>query len=150
MLFFGIKNSSFKIGVLLVASAWALLTLFWIYQNFYVADPYDPSRVGTDAYGHNAAGGFKTFSILVLIEYLVLLAVLLPFSFSRFYWVRLLCSQIVFGGWLFLLALGAMHSGGVYMIHLLAVFVLNVMIFISLVASVVAEIVGRKKNAAPA
>jgi len=45
--------------------------------------------------------------------------------------------------------LGAMHSGGVYMIHLLAVLGINIIIFILLMASVVAEIVNRNKSNFP-
>ncbi len=146
MLFFGIKNVWFRIGIFLILSAWALVFVSMMYQSYYVTDPYNPALTGTRAYGHNGEGNFKTFSIIVLIEYLILLGVLLPFSFSRFYWIRFLVLQIIFGGWFFLLVLGAMHSGGVYMIHLLAVLGINIIIFILLVASVVAETVNRNKS----
>ncbi len=117
-----------------------------MYQSYYLTDPYNPELIGTRAYGHNGAGNFKTLSIILLIEYMILLATLLPFSFSRFYWIRFLVLQIIFGGWFFLLVLGAMHSGGIYMIHLLAVIGINIIIFILLMASVVAEIVNRNKS----
>jgi amino acid transporter len=147
MLFFEIKNVWFRIGIFLILSAWALLFVSMMYQSYYVTEPYDPALIGTRAYGHNGAGDFKTFSVIVLIEYLSLLGVLLPFSFSRFYWIRFLVLQMVFGGWFFLLVLGAMHSGGVYMIHLLAVLAVLIIIFILLLVSVVAEIVnGNKSN----
>ncbi len=149
MLFFGIKNLWFRISIFLILSAWALLFVSMMYQSYYVTDPYNPELIGTAAYGHNGAGNFKTFSIIVLIEYLILLAMLLPFSFSRFYWIRFLVLQIIFGGWFFLLILGAMHSGGVYMIHLLAVLGINIIIFILLMASVGAEIVNRNKSNFP-
>ncbi len=149
MLFFGIKNVWFRIGIFLILSAWMLLFISMMYQSYYVTDPYNPELIGTRAYGHNGAGDFKTFSVVVLIEYLILLGVLLPFSFSRFYWIRFLVLQIIFGGWFFLLVLGAMHSGGVYMIHLLAVLAVLIIIFILLLASVVAEIVNRNKSNFP-
>ena len=149
MLFFGIKNVWFRIGIFLILSAWALLFVSMMHQSYYLTDPYNPELIGTRAYGHNGEGNFKTFSIIVLIEYLILLGVLLPFSFSRFYWIRFLVLQMVFGGWFFLLVLGAMHSGGVYMIHLLAVLGINIIIFILLIASVVAEIVNRNKSNFP-
>ena len=149
MLFFGIKNVWFRIGIFLILSAWALLFLSMMYQSYYVTDPYNPALIGTVAYGHNGEGNFKTFSIIVLIEYLILLGVLLPFSFSRFYWIRFLVLQMVFGGWFFLLVLGAMHSGGVYMIHLLTVLAVLIIIFILLITSVVAEIVNRNKSNFP-
>ena len=117
-----------------------------MYQSYYLTDPYNPELIGTRAYRHNGAGNFKTLSIILLIEYMILLATLLPFSFSRFYWIRFLVLQIIFGGWFFLLVLGAMHSGGIYMIHLLAVIGINIIIFILLMASVVAEIVNRNKS----
>ena len=111
-----------------------------MYQNYYVTDPFNPGLIGTARYGHNSTADFKTFSVFLLFEYLITLATLLPFSFSRFYWVRFLALQIVFGGCFFLLALGAMHSGGVYMIHLLAVLAINVIIFFLLIISVIAEV----------
>jgi hypothetical protein len=114
-----------------------------------LTDPYNPELIGTRAYGHNGEGNFKTFSIIVLIEYLILLGVLLPFSFSRFYSMRFLVLQTIFGGWFFLLVLGAMHSGGVYMIHLLTVLAVLIIIFILLITSVVAEIVNRNKSNFP-
>jgi len=149
MLFFGIKNVWFRIGIFLILSAWALLFISMMYQSYYVTDPHNPELIGTKAYGHNSEGNFKTFSIIVLIEYLILLVTLLPFSFSRFYWIRLLVMHMIFGGWFFLLVLGAMHSGGVYMIHLLAILGINIIIFILLIASVVAEIVNRNKSNFP-
>ena len=149
MLFFGIKNVWFRIGIFLILSAWALLFVSMMHQSYYLTDPYNPELIGTRAYGHNGEGNFKTFSIIVLIEYLILLGVLLPFSFSRFYSMRFLVLQTIFGGWFFLLVLGAMHSGGVYMIHLLAVLAVLIIIFILLLVSVVAEIVNRNKSNFP-
>ena len=149
MLFFGIKNVWFRIGIILILSAWALLFVSMMYQNYYVTDPYNPELTGTARYGHNGTDDFKTFSIIVLIEYLILPAVLLPFSFSRFYWIRLMVLQIIFGGWFFLLAMVGMHSGGVYMIHLLAVLGINIIIFVMLIASVLAETVNRNKSNRP-
>ncbi len=149
MLFFGIKNLWFRIGIFLILSAWALLFISMMYQSYYVTDPYNPELIGTRAYGHNGEDNFKTFSIILLIEYMILLATLLPFSFSRYYWIRFLVLQIIFGGWFFLLVLGALHSGGVYMIHLLAVLAVLIIIFILLIASFVAEIVNRNKSDIP-
>lgn len=150
MLFFGVKNLWFRIGIFLVLSAWALLFVSMMYRNYFIIDPPDPALTGTARYGRNDEGGFKGFTILLLIEYLVLLAVLLPYAFSRFYWLRVLMLQIICGGWLFLLLLGAMHNSGVYMIHLLAVFGVNIIIFVLLTASIVAEIVNRNKSNRPA
>ena len=68
MLFFGIKNVWFRIGIFLILSAWMLLFISMMYQSYYVTDPYNPELIGTRAYGHNGEGNFKTFSIIVLIE----------------------------------------------------------------------------------
>lgn len=145
MLFFGIKNLWFRFGVFFIFSVWAALAVYWMYRNYYIIDPPNPSLTGTDRYGRNDEGGFQSFSVVVLIEYLILLAVLLPFSFSRFYWMRLLALQMIFGCWFFLLVLGAMHNSGVYMIHLLAVFAVNLIIFMLLAPSIIAEIVNSNK-----
>lgn len=145
MLFFGIKNAWFRTGIFLIVAAWAALAIYWMHRNYYVIDPPDASLTGTARYGRNDEGGFQSFSILILIESLILLATLLPYSFSRLYWIRLLILQMIGGGWFFLLVLAAMHNSGVYMIHLLAILAINIIIFILLIASVIAEIGNRNK-----
>lgn len=148
MLFFGVKNLWFKLIVAAIFSIWAALFVFWMYQSYFVRDPPNSSFTGTARYGRNSDGDFQTFALFLLVEYLILLGVLIPFAFSRLYWVRLLILQIVFGGWMMLLVLGMMHSGSVYMLHALAILSVNVIIFVLLAASIVAEIVNRRKNPA--
>lgn len=146
MLFFGIKNIWFRIGVFLVPFVWSVLFVYLIYQDFFVADPFNPELSGTIRYGHNGAGDFQRHAGLLLIEFLVLTVVLLPFSFNRFYWVRLLILQAAFGCWLFMLAIAGMHAGGVHALHAVYLLGVNFIIFVLLVATVIAEIVNRRKN----
>lgn len=79
-----------------------------------------------------------------LIECAVALAVLLPYSYHRQYWVKTLILQILFGGWLFFKFLISLHEGGLYLISVLGVFLINVLIFILLIASINAD--KRNKN----
>lgn len=146
MFFFGIKNLWFKTIVAAIFSVWAALFVFLMYRSYFVNDPPNQALTGTASYGHNGDGDFQTFAVFLLVEYLILLGALIPHSFSRLYWLRLLVLQIVCGGWMMLLVLGAMHSGSVYMIHLLAILVANAIIFVLLVASIVAEVSNNRKN----
>ena len=52
---------------------------------------------------------------------------------------------MLFGGWLFLLLLGAMHNSPIYMLNLLGVFGINILIFILLISSSIAESRNNKK-----
>ena len=148
MLFFGIKNFWFRVGI---ASLFAVLTAVFIvlmYRNYYIFDPYDPTLTGTARYGHNGEGEFSRYLLMTLIELGVLNIVLLPFSFSRFYWIRCLILLFFFSGWMMLMAVAGMHSGGVNLLHTLWLVIINIMIFVLLVASIVAEYLNRRKNQA--
>lgn len=146
MLFFGIKNIWFRLGIFLVLT---ILTAFFIYkmhQNYYVTDPYNPALTGTAVYGHNGDGAFAGGLQFILIEYFILLIVLLTYSFSRLYFIRTIILQIVFGCWFCLMAVAGMHGGGVHAIHVLWLLAVNVIIFILMCLSIVAEVVGNNKN----
>ncbi len=146
--FFGVKDEHYKLGISVVLTALAAAFVGWMYHNQFVADPYNPELTGTSVYGHNGAGSFNVSAVFVAIELFALLATLLPYSYSRYYWVRPLVLQFVFGCWLFLMAVSSMHGGGVQMRHVLWVFAVNVFIFILLVASIIAEAVNTKRHRA--
>jgi hypothetical protein len=148
MLFFGIKNLWFRLGVFLVLTIWTALLIGLMYRNYFVFDPFNPELTGTAAYGHNGEDAFKSYAVLTLIEYLVLLAVFLPYSFSRYYWIRPLLMQFFFGFWFFVMAITGMHGGGVHGLHALWLLGINGIISILLVATIVAEAAGRNVNRA--
>ena len=145
MLFFGIKNLWFRLGIFLVLTILMMFFIWKRYENFFVTDPYDPNLVGTARYGHNGESDFQTFAVMALIEFGILLAVLLSYSFNRFYFIRVLILQGLFGVWFFLIAIAGMHAGGVHAIHTIWLLAVNIILFVLLVLSVIAEIVGRKK-----
>lgn len=146
MLFFGIKNIWFKTIVLTAFATLSALFVFLIYRNYYITDPYDPALTGTERYGHNGAGAFQRYTLLILIEFLVLAAVLVPYSFSRFYWVRPLILQILFFGWTLLMLVSGMHGGNVDALHTLYLLGINAVIFVLLAAAVIAEVVSRRTH----
>jgi len=146
MLFFGIKNIWFKVGVFLVLSLWSGLFVYLIHRNYFVTDPFNPELTGTSRYGHNGEGDFRQYAVIISIEFLILAFVLLPFSFSRFYWIRPLILQSAFGFWFFMMAVAGMHGGGVHALHTLYLLGINVIIFVLFIASVIAEIVNYRKN----
>lgn len=148
MLFFGIKNLWFRIGLLGILAAWTTWAVAAMYRSFYIFDPYDPTLIGTASYGHNHEGAFTRFLTLMLIEFGIIAAVLIPFSFSRFYWIRCLILQFFASGWLMLMAVAGMHGGNVDALHTLWLFGINIMILVLLVASIIAEYLNRRKNQA--
>lgn len=145
MLFFGIKNSWFRLGVFFVLTILTAFFVWKMHENFYFTDPYNPNLEGTAAYGHNGADAFQSGLRFILIEYFVLLIVLVPFSFSRFYWLRPLILNAVFGGWMMLMAVAGMHGGGVHAIHVVWLLAVNIILFVLFAASLAADISGRKK-----
>lgn len=146
MLFFGIKNIWFKIIVLTIFAALSGVFVFLIYRDYFITDSFNSALTGTERYGHNGEGDFQQYALMILVEFIILTAVLLPYSFSRFYWIRLLILQFLFGGWMLLMAIAGMHAGGVHALHTLYLLGINVIIFILLTASIVAEIVNHRKN----
>jgi len=146
MLFFGIKNIWFKLIVLTIFSALSAAFVFLIYRNYFITDPFNPALTGTDSYGHNGEGDFQQYALMISIEFLVIMAVLLPYSFSRFYWIRLLILQPLFVGWMFLMAIAGMHSGGVHGLHTLYLLGINAIIFILLIFTIAAEVINGRKN----
>ncbi len=146
MLFFGIKNVRFKTIVLTVFAALSAVFAFLIYRDYFITDPFNSALTGTEKYGHNSAGDFQQYIVMVLIEFIIIAAVLLPYSFSRFYWIRLLILQLLFVGWMFMTAVAGMHAGGVHALHTLYLLGINAIIFILLIASIVAEINSRRKT----
>lgn len=148
MLFFGIKNLWFKLGIFFIFAVLSGLFIALIYRDYFISDPFNPNLEGTSRYGHNSAGDFQQYAVMILIEFLVLAAILLPYSFSRFYWVRLLILQPLFGGWFLLMAVAGMHGGGVHALHTLYLLGVNAIIFILLAATITAEIINSRKNQA--
>lgn len=145
MLFFGIKNVRFKIILLTTFGALSAVFAFLIYRDYFITDPLNLELTGTERYGHNSAGDFQQYILMILIEFVIIAAVLTPYSFSRFYWIRLLLLQFLFGGWMILTAVAGMHAGGVHALHTLYLLGVNAVIFILLAASIAAEISSRRK-----
>lgn len=105
-------------GVRMVAvfvALWAITAA--LMTRSYLQDPYDPSRTGTSAYGHNHQGALLHGLGLSLVELIVLLAVLRPWSYLRA-WPRALGALALLVPWTGLSALLTMHAGGVVALHL--------------------------------
>lgn len=146
MLFFGIKNLWFRTGTLLILAAWTAWIIAAMYRSYYIFDPYDPTLTGTAQYGHNSEGAFTQILMFVLIEFGLCVAVLIPWSFSRFYWLRCLILLFVYGGWMMLMAITIMHGGKVVALHVLWLFGINIIILVLLIASIIAEFLNRRKE----
>ncbi|MDQ2746319.1 MAG: hypothetical protein M3T96_03560, partial [Acidobacteriota bacterium] len=145
MLFFGIKNWRFRFGVVSALFFWMALFIGWMAYSHFVTAPHDPRLTGTADYGRSEGGDFASYTIVILVECGVLLAVLLPYSFSRYYWIRPLVLQPLFGIWLLAMAITGMHGSQIHGIHILWLLGINIFIFLLLIASIIAEVT----NSAP-
>lgn len=148
MLFFGVKNLWFRTGLLAILFAWTAWTIAAMYRSFYILDPYNPALIGTASYGHNSEGIFGQILTFMLIESGICAAVLIPWSFSRLYWLRCLILLAIFLPWMLLMGVSIMHGGEVVALHALWLFGINIIILILLVASIIAEVLNRRKNLA--
>ncbi|MEO7733557.1 MAG: hypothetical protein ABIY55_21520, partial [Kofleriaceae bacterium] len=65
---------------------------------------------------HNRPGDLSAFVIMTVVELLVILAILRPWSYSRS-WKRPLFAATLFMPWLLLFGAVIVHSGGIMVIH---------------------------------
>jgi hypothetical protein len=82
----------------------------------YVHDPYDPSRQGTSAYGHNHQGALLHGLGLTLIELGVVYMALRPWSYHRS-WARSAGALVICLPWTAFSMFMTMHAGGVIALH---------------------------------
>lgn len=146
--FFNLSHNLFKLA--LVGSFLGLIIpiIVWMYRDYYYINPFVPENsplTGTDLYGRNMEGSLQSTLTMFLIESVIVLIVLLPYSFSRFYWIRLLLLQGLYGFWVFMLMLGAMHSSSLFGINLVGVLGINLLIFIWLIVTFIADMQNRKR-----
>ena len=130
--FFGLGHGAFKLAVTGSFVCLILPIIFWMYRNYFFTSPFVPNNSGlhgTDLYGRNMEGDLYDMSRFFLIENLIVLAVLLPYSFSRNYWLRALILLFFTGFWTFVLFLTAMHSSGLYVINAVGMFGIDCLIF---------------------
>lgn len=106
------------VGLLLL---WAA-TVAAIVLN-HLGDPYDETRIGTDAYGHNAPGTLGVVLGATFLELLLVIIILRPGSYLRS-WGRPLSGLVVLAPLIGLSLVMSMHAGGILLIHLLWLVVL--------------------------
>jgi hypothetical protein len=84
----------------------------------HLADPYDPSRQGTAAYGHNHPGALLQGLVVTLVELAVVYLILRPGSY-RHSWGRAALALAIFLPGAAASAVLTMHTGGIYSLHFL-------------------------------
>jgi hypothetical protein len=84
----------------------------------YLIDPYDPSRTGTSAYGHNHQHALAHGLGVTLVELAVVYFILRPWSYRRS-WLRPLGALVLYLPWTAFSMLMTMHAGGVFILHFL-------------------------------
>lgn len=90
-----------------------------------MADPYDPLRAASDAYGHNSSGALWQGLAVTSAELLVLYAILRPWSYARS-WGRAAVGVAVFLPWTMASLFATMHAGGIFALHFLWVALVTV------------------------
>ena len=146
--FFGWKNSSFKIVIGGSFMCLTMLIFWWMYQNYYYINPFvpnDSALSGTQLYGKNMEGELIGMCKFFLTEIGVVLIVLLPFSFRNNYWVRVLILQFLYGFWFFAMFIGAMHGSGLFGINLVGVLGINLLLFVLLVTTFIADLQNKSR-----
>lgn len=107
-------------------------------------DPHDAARVGTDAYGHNGEGALALGLALTVVETLVLAGALRPWSYTRASWLRPLLVLLLAVPWTLVSAVLTMHAGGVIVIHLLWLLIIDAAVVVALVATILLEVASRR------
>jgi hypothetical protein len=128
-----------------MAAAWKLLRTFglavlWLgtvglMASSAASDPFDPALTGTAAYGHNGEGALLQGAVITTIEAIGLHLLLKPWRAGRS-WAWPLVTLLWLGPWTLISAVLTMHQGGVITIHLLWLLVASVVVFASLVVTV--------------
>ena len=113
---------------------WITTTILMIRNH--VFDPYDPSRQGTERYGHNSDSALEVAVTLTIAELVVLLAILRLGSY-RHSWRRSSLALLVFVPWAAFSGLMAMHAGGIMAMHLLWTLAIVAILLLCLVWSIV-------------
>lgn len=108
----------------------------------HLGDPFDETRVGTAAYGHNAPGALGLALGATLLELLLILMILRPGSYLRS-WGRPLVGLVVLAPLLGLSLVMSLHAGGIMLIHLLWVLVLAALCVLLLLISGTAAFLNR-------
>ena len=96
------------LGLLVFALLFALAMV-----GSWLSDPFDPTLVGTDAYGHNGEGALPLGLALLAVEAGVAVLALVPWKRNGYILTGARYSILLLP-WVF-----SMHQGGVVMVHLM-------------------------------
>ncbi len=107
----------------------------------YLGDPYDPSLVGSAAYGHNAGGALSLGLGWSFVEMLLMMIILRPWTYRRS-WKRAALAVALAVPWCFASMVFTMHGGGVVALHFLWVLALSAIAMVLAIAGAIAAAVG--------
>ncbi len=105
-----------------LAVSW-LLSVVWMSFD-YLRDPENKYQ-----YGHNSPGIFEFTIKLGLIELGILYFILNPWV-KKWKMARVLLAIVLSWGWTFMLVLGLMHTGGIFLIHWLWLLTVDIVLLI--------------------
>lgn len=148
--FFGLKNTWFKLGIFLILTVWLFLYIPLIYRAVYILPPYEDyysrqEKLNGTYVEPDLNASFRGDIIAALIPYAIILLVLIPYSYRRFYFIRPLILLPPLGLWTFALIVTGMHappSQGIYALWLLGV---DFFLFVLLILSFILEIKNSSK-----
>jgi hypothetical protein len=105
-----------------LAVSW-LLSIVWMGYD-YLGDPGNNYE-----YGHNHPGQFELTIKLGLIELCILYFILNPWV-RKWKMARVLLAIVLSCSWTFILGLGLMHAGGIFLIHWLWLLTIDIVLLI--------------------
>lgn len=114
-----------------------VVTTALMYRNW-LAEPYQPGRTGTAAYGHNHAGAFPEVAGWALVELVVLYGLLAPGSANAGVG-RAAIALLLLVPWALASLMLTMHAGPVVALHALWVIALTAGTLVVLVARILAR-----------
>lgn len=127
------------VGLLLL---WAATVAAMIYDH--LSDPFDATRVGTDAYGHNTPGTLGVCLGATFLELMLILMILRPDSYLRS-WGRPIVALLVLAPLIGLSLMMAMHAGNILLLHLLWLLVLAALCVLLVLISGTAAFLNRDR-----
>ncbi len=104
-------------------------------------DPYNPNLIGTEAYGHNHKEALIQGFTFTSLELGILYLIVRPRSFHRS-WLRIIGAIVLFFPWTFLMIFVTMHGGGIMLLHLLWLLVVDLILVLILMWTLLKIILG--------
>lgn len=139
-LFLNLKNTTFKLLIICALGFWLISLTAMLYRNSYILPPRtQESLIPSPIYAQEGKHEFRDNFILSLVECLIIAAVLIPYSFSRHFWIRLFILLCFFGFLMAIMIVTGGHSTRNFATVAVWNIFLNGILFVIFIGSIVSE-----------